>query len=252
MTGYRDGPPIVPRGPGDPLGGMHAAFALMVALAERDATGEGVLVEMPLVEAALNLAAEQVLEHSAYGNLLERAGNRSPGVAPQGVYRCSGVEQWLAVSVTDDEQWRGLRRALGDPSWARDPALHTLAGRQVAHDDLDRELAAWARDRDVGEAVAALLAHGVPAAAVADPRSIHRHEQLAGRSFFEPCEHPLVGRHLIPTLPFRFASVERWIETPAPTLGQHNREVLTELGLDDAEIDRLEADGVIGTRPVGL
>jgi crotonobetainyl-CoA:carnitine CoA-transferase CaiB-like acyl-CoA transferase len=53
-------------------------------------------------------------------------------------------------------------------------------------------------------------------------------------------------------VPFRFASVERWIQRPAPTLGQHNHELLRELGYGDAEIAQLEADQVIGTRPIGL
>src|SRR5581483_4530033 len=85
VTGYPDGPPMLPRGPCDPNGAMHAAFAIQVALAARDATGEGQFVEAPLVESALNIAAQQVVEYSAYGALLSRTGNRTPGRAPQGV-----------------------------------------------------------------------------------------------------------------------------------------------------------------------
>ena len=147
VTGYPDGPPIIPRGPCDPLGGMHGAFALMVALAEREATGEGLLVEAPLVESALQLSAEQVVEYSATGTLLERAGNHSPGVAPQGVYRCDGNEQWLAVSIATDEQWSALVDALGSPAWAADPALTSYAGRAAARDRIDAELGAWAAAR---------------------------------------------------------------------------------------------------------
>ena len=76
---------------------------------------------------------------------------------------------------------------------------------------------------------------------------------MAARGFFEPLEHPVMGQNQIPAVPFRYASVERWLHSPAPTLGQHNREVLGELlGLDTAELDRLEAAGVIGDALVGL
>ena len=85
---------------------------------------------------------------------------------------------------------------------------------------------------------------------MADPRTASLHPQHAARGFFEEIEHPVVGRQPIPGVPFRYASVERWLRRPAPTLGQHNRELLGGLlGLDDAELAALEAEGVIGTRP---
>ncbi|MGE4649677.1 MAG: CoA transferase, partial [Myxococcota bacterium] len=79
------------------------------------------------------------------------------------------------------------------------------------------------------------------------------HPQFKARGFYEDCEHPVAGKQQIATAPFRFASVERWLRSPAPTLGQHNREILGGLlGLDDGEIDALETSGVIGDRLTGL
>ena len=89
-----------------------------------------------MVESALNVAAEQVVEWSAYGNLMHRDGNRSPLAAPQGLYPCAGgepgAEKWLALSIATDAQWRALCGALGDPEWAWDAALETAAGRHEA------------------------------------------------------------------------------------------------------------------------
>jgi crotonobetainyl-CoA:carnitine CoA-transferase CaiB-like acyl-CoA transferase len=253
LTGHVDDQPRIQRGPCDPLAGMHAAFAALVGLAERDASGHGHLLECPMVEGALNAAAEQVVEYTATGHVLQREGNRAPWAAPQGLYACRGREQWLALSVATDAQWQGLRTALGDPPWARDPALASHAGRRAAHDRLDAELARWASAREPAEAARHLLAHGVPAAPMVDPRTTHTHPQFAARGFYEICEHPVAGVHPLATLPLRFASVPRWLRTPAPTLGQHNREILGGLlGLRDEEIDALEAAGVIGTRPKGL
>ena len=253
VTGLEDGPPMLPRGPCDPNGSMHAAFAMQVALVERDRAGRGVLVEAPLIESALSIAADQVVEYSAYGQLVGRHGNRSVGRSPQGVYRGAGDEErWLAVSVADDSQWSALRTALDEPAWAADPALSTYAGRRAAADRLDAELAAWAAGRDVTAAAELLVAHGVPAAELADFRSISTHPHLRAREFFETVDHPVVGTHPVPGQPFRYSGIPRWIRAPAPYLGQHNDDVLGGLlGLTPEERADLEAAGVIGYAPIG-
>ena len=252
ITGYADGPPIIPRGACDPLAGMHAAFALLVALDGRDRDGQGRLVEATLVEAALNVAAEQVLEYSAHDRLLLRQGNRSPQAAPQGVYRAGGDERWLAVAVATDDQWRALAGMVG-PALARRPDLATAAGRQAGHDELDRILAGWCAGQPVETLVEALLAAGVPAAEVVAPRDIAANPQLRARRFYETFDHPVTGRHDLPGLPFRMVGRRGgWLRSPAPTLGQHNDEVIGGLlGVAADELDHMAADGLIGTRPAG-
>ena len=159
----------------------------------------------------------------------------------------------MALSIATDVQWESLKRVLGEPLWAADPTLNTLAGRTAAHDHIDAELKRWAADRDLTTIVEQLVNAGVPAAPVVDPRTTSEHPQMRARGFFETCTHPVVGTHPIPTLPFRFAGVDHWLRNPAPTLGQHNHEVLgTLLGLSAEQIAALEAEEVIGTRPKGL
>jgi crotonobetainyl-CoA:carnitine CoA-transferase CaiB-like acyl-CoA transferase len=232
---------------------MHASFALIVGLAERDATGVGSLLEVTMVEGALNAASELVLEATAYGNLLERDGNRSPHVAPQGLYRGRADETWLAVSVASDEQWSRLVDALGKPEWAADPQLATYAGRRSRHDELDARLGEWSAAHDVDESAELLVAHGVPAAVGRDPRSMYEHPQLMARGFYEEIDHPVVGPMPTPTLPFRFASVDRWLRAPAPTMGQHNHEILVDdLGVDEDTYQILVETHIVGDRPLGL
>jgi crotonobetainyl-CoA:carnitine CoA-transferase CaiB-like acyl-CoA transferase len=249
ITGYEDQPLIV-RGACDPLGGVHAAFALMLALERRRATGEGMLVEVPLVEPGLNLAAEQVIEHSAYGRLLTRDTNRGPGAAPQGCYRCADGA-WLALAAATDPQWQALTRLLRNPNLARDPALADAAGRRAAHDAIDAGLRDWLATEGAHAAAEQLLAAGIPASPLVDAFHLMPNPQLAHRAFFQEMEHPLTGTKRYPGFPWRAAGWgPPWHATPPPTLGQHNEEILGgELGLSSAELSTLREKQVIGTRP---
>ncbi len=147
LTGYPDRNPYEPYSIGDPNAGIHALNALLLALEHRRRTGQGVLIEAAMVDAALNIAAEQVIEYSAYGALLERDGNRGPTAAPQNLYRTNEIDEfgredcWVAVAVATDEQWAGLCAALERPDWAtefstaeaatRAPRRHRRAARRV-------------------------------------------------------------------------------------------------------------------------
>jgi len=252
MTGHADDQPRIQRGPCDPLAGMHAAFATIVALAERDHDGKGHRLECTMVEGALNAAAEIAIEWSAYGEEMMRDGNRGPEGAPQNIYACAGSEQWLALAVTNDAQWSALVEELGNPDWAQDAELNSHAGRQAKHGVIDEKLGAWFATRDLDSSVETLLARGIPASAIRNAGRMNEHPQMKARGFFEEVDHPVAGRHPIAGPPFRFATVDHWQRSPTPTMGQHNREVLGELGLSDAEIDELEREQVIGDKPTGL
>ena len=259
LTGHSDDQPRIPRGPCDPIAGMHAAFAFLVAWAGgNDEAAAACHIESTMVESALNVAAEQVVEWSANGNLMQRDGNRSPLAAPQGLYPCAGSEPgaeiWLALSIASDDQWLGLRQALGEPDWAMDPALESLAGRRQAHDVIDEEIRHWTAERGRGEIIEQLRALDIPASEVANPsRLLEGNPQLQARAYFERPEHPTVGPLPLPSLPFRYSDISHWFRSPAPTLGQDNARVLGDaLGLSTEALAELEADGVIGTRPEGL
>ncbi len=250
VTGYED-MPLVVRGSCDPVGGVHAVFALGLALEERRRTGRGQVVEVPLVEPALNIAAEQVIEHSAYGVLLGRSGNQMPHAAPQGLFETAGPGEFLALSVTNDVEWRGLCRALEAEDWRVSDTLSTHHGRLAAQPALLERIADWCATRSRDEAVAALLAEGVPAAPVINAHDLMPNPQLEARHFFQTLKHPFTGETRYPSFPAWLTAFERELHhAPPPTLGQHNREILQgELGLTDEEFAELEAEGIIGTRP---
>ncbi|MEZ5247378.1 MAG: CoA transferase [Acidimicrobiales bacterium] len=246
LTGHPDDQPRIMRGPCDPIAGMHGAFAALLALRQRDETGTGVFVESPMVEAAISCSAEMIVEWSANGVELERLGNRSRFAAPQGVYPVAGEEQWLAISVETDDEWRGLAAIIGvDPT-----RFASESDRRAGHDEIDAAIVSWAASVSMGEATGRLAAAAVPALECRNHGMLRFHPQFEARGFFEEVAHPAVGTHLMPGQPFRMRGVERWVRSPTPTLGQHNHEVLGELGLTHDEITALEADGQIGTSPV--
>ena len=224
VTGDGDRP-INPGGFLDPVVGMHAAFAVQAALAHRDATGAGQLIEMAQVEVGACLTAEQVIEYSLTGRILRGEGNRSPStrVAAQGVFRC-GDGAWVAITVRDEDV-----EPLGD---------------------VYLDLAEWVGGRPAPDVVEGLRAKGVAVAALLTTGAMYDDPQLVARDYYQPIEHPLTGVRRYPGWPMRFsAGVPAAHRFSAPTLGQHNDEVLGgELGLDACRLAELRARSVIGER----
>lgn len=252
LTGFPDRTPFEPYSVGDPNAGIHAFNGLLLALEHRRRTGHGVLVEAAMVDAALNIAAEQVIEYSAYGARLDRDGNRGPTAAPQNIYRSNEIDEfgrddsWVAIAVATDGQWAALCTALGDPAWAQ--RSWDAAQRRAHHDLIDERLGAWCRARSGKQIVETLWPAGVPVAKVMQPHRQTELEQLTHRGFFQQVGHPVNDTAPHSTLPAVLADgPESLHRSPAPLLGEHNHQLLTELGLSADEIAALEADGVIGT-----
>jgi crotonobetainyl-CoA:carnitine CoA-transferase CaiB-like acyl-CoA transferase len=249
LTGFPSGPPVLVRGAGDPLAGMHAVIATLLAVLVRDREGGGRLVEATMVEAALNTAAEQVIEYCSTGTVLGRQGNRGPTAAPQGVYLCREPDTWIAIAVEQDAQWESLVSVLGRPDLAADEELGRANVRRQRHDELDAAIGAWTSGQQAEEAEVTLISAGVPANAVVAARDILHNRQLRHRGLFETERHSVTGDHDLPLLPFRFSRVDAWMPGPSPTLGQHNLEVLREAGVSEQSVTSLQEAGILGDRP---
>jgi crotonobetainyl-CoA:carnitine CoA-transferase CaiB-like acyl-CoA transferase len=225
----------------DSVTGPAGAFATLAALHYRAATGRGQVIELAQSENVITELGD-VFVDLQLGEEPRRWGNRDPHRAPQGVYVC-GDGRPLALTVTDDDAWRGLAGVLGRADLAKEERLADTAGRQAAHDELDDVIAAWAATVTAVDAFHALQAAGVAAAPYTDDAMLASDPHLAARDWIRPLESRDVGVHPHLGHPFRGIPLD-W-QRGAPVLGEDNEYVFTEvLGLDDGEYERLVAERV--------
>ena len=248
ITGWDDRAPAGPfNAYTDTIAPRFLASTLIAALDHRRRTGEGQFIDQAQMESSLHFLGPELLDVQVAGTSPRRAGNYDPACAPHDTYPCAGTDQWCAIAVETDEQWRALRRVLGEPAWAADSALDSLDGRLAHVELIDRELGAFTARHEPYALMELLQAGGVPAG-VAQRSSDHQSDpQLAHRAFFRHLEHPEMG--VIPYEGHQF-SIRGYDNGPrfaAPCLGEHTYQVLTEvLGLDDDEVADAMSGGACG------
>ena len=252
MIGYADGPPAVtgPTYP-DPVGALNAAAAVLIALLHRQASGAGQHVEVPQVEAGMQLIGEHILQALETGVAPARRGNRVDWAAPHDAFPAAGEDEWIAIAATDNAAWQALCAAIGRADLAADPRLDDLAGRRAHEDAIGEAVAAWTRTQDKHAAAAALQARGVAAAPVQNGRDGAASPYLQARGYFTDLVHSDIGPVVQEGLPFHLAATPGSDRFAAPCLGEHTAQVLTEIGgLSAVEIAALEAAGATSAVPL--
>ena len=247
LTGWPDRDGVGPYGTiTDSLSPRFVALLVAAALRHRERTGEGQVLDVSQIETAVYALSEMVVRHSASGEVMRRAGNRSERGAPHGVYPCRGEDRWLALAVFSDLEWRLLRRQMGNPPFGQDPRFARAEGRLAHADELDAALARFTAQHDAHALAERLQAAGLEAGVVQDVADLARDPQLAHRGHFVALRHARLGRVRCEHAGLRLSGSEAALRTPGPLLGEHTREVLAEwLGLETDEIERLEAAGVL-------
>jgi len=249
MTGDPDGPPyFVSAAIADQTTGLHAFAAISTALFSRSRTGRGQHIELSLVDSLYWMHEVNVQAASVDGSDPVRAGRDHPAVSPAGTFR--SPEGWIVVLCLE-RQWPALCEALGRPDLVTDPDFATPAARVANRPALNALIEAWmATFRTDAEILEVLDRCRVPNSPVLTPKATLTDPYFVERGMVRTISDPIVGDFVAPGFPFRFTdrpdgpgtNPELW----APMLGQHNAEVLGELlGLDRAEIARLEERGVL-------
>ncbi len=249
VTGWPDRGPTGQGGPyTDFLAGAMGAAAVMTALVHRERTGEGQYIDMSQNECSMPFLTSAFLDYSANGRVASRVGNRRPGFAPHGVYRCAGEEEetWCTIAVRTDAEWQALCEVMGRPAWTDDVKYATLQSREAHVEELDTHITSWTAHHPAQDVMARLQGAGVPAAVVHDAAGLETDPQLLHRQHYVRTEHPRIGDNIIDRYGFRLSATPGGVESPAPLLGQYNDYVLGELlGLSQEEIDRLTTAGVV-------
>jgi crotonobetainyl-CoA:carnitine CoA-transferase CaiB-like acyl-CoA transferase len=251
LCGYDgEGPILQTPSIADPLAGLNGAVALAMALYDREVTGQGQRIEVAHLEAAVPLIGEAFMDYVLNGRVRERHGNGDPTAAPNGCFACAGDDRWVVVCVHTDEEWTRLTGLLGDPALAADARLATREGRARHVAEVDAALTAWTSLRTPREAMEALQAAGIVAAAVNNEADLLDDPQVQATQGFAQIDRAYVGTHPYPNITVRLDGTPGEIRRAAPLFGQDNRYVLEEvLGLDEAEIEALYADGVVADEP---
>ena len=234
----------------DPVSGMSAVAAVLTALWRRAAGGGAQHVECPMIESMGTFVGDVLLTAELRGGPPPRRGNRQPGLAPQGVYRCAGDDRWVAISITGDDEWRALCETLALPAdWHR----WTAAEREARHDEIDRAIGRWTRSNTPWGAARKLQAAGVIAAPVADARDLWENEHLQARDFWAWYDSESVGPMPYPGCPVRLSRTPVSYRIPPPQFGEHNRQILADLlHLTEPEIADLEAAEIIRDEPLSI
>ncbi len=246
VTGSEGDPPTsVSNSWNDFIGGLHAAFAILQALAQRKREGRGRYLDLAQAECSIATLGPLALFSAVTGRGPARPGNRSTSTAPQGCYRCAGDDEWCVIAVQDDSQWIALTRVIGSTALANDARYATVTGRLRFHDEIDEQIQTWTRKLAKEEVEARLVAAGVPAERVRRADEVVNSDD-AGRVFSSLQTPGSSKADLAAGLPFSLGTSGTLPPRPPSAIGQDTRTALAEwIGLTDDEIDDLDAAGAL-------
>ena len=250
VNGFPDSKPLLPPiSLGDLTAATFAVQGIMFALFERDVgrgggSGEGQVIDMSLYEPLFRLFVSEVEAYDRLGEVRERIGNHHESAAPRNVYETE--DGYMTLSASAQSIFENVAEAIGRPDIVEDPRFATNEARVDHADELDEIIGAWTRERSTDEAIAAMEAADAIVGPVYDMAEIFEDEQYAARNdIVEMSDADLGSLKTAAPVP-RLTRTPGAVEHAGPGHGQHNDEVYrSELGLDEAEYDRLREEGVI-------
>lgn len=249
VTGEPDGQPMKAGVAfADVFTGLYAANAILAALHQRRATGEGTHIDMALLDVQISVMANQALSYLTIGHNPPRLGNAHPSIVPYQVF--PSADDDLILAVGNDGQFRRLCDVLGLSSIADDPRFASNSARVEHRDSLVAKLSARLHDKPRADWLAQLEAAGIACGPINNLDQVFDDPQVRARELQIKRRHHSGRDVALVSNPIRFNDTQQNAPTAPPTLGQDTRSVLGDrLGLDDATLDALQDQGVIAARP---
>jgi crotonobetainyl-CoA:carnitine CoA-transferase CaiB-like acyl-CoA transferase len=246
ITGEADRPPMkVGVAVADIMCGMYAAVAILAAIRHRDQSGEGQYIDLGLLDTQVAWLANIGLNYLTGGRVPQRLGNEHPNIVPYSVV--PAADGFFILAIGNDGQFARFCQFAGAPELASDPRFATNDARVRHRDELYRLLPALTRAKPQAAWVDGLATLGVPCGPVNDVSQVFADPQVQARGMQIAMPHPLAGKGTVDLIgnPLKLSATPVAYRRPPPMLGQHTDEVLRELGLDEAELAALRAEGAI-------
>lgn len=230
---------------GDTLAATYGCMGALAALVARESTGRGQVVDSALYEAVLQVMESLVPEYDVMGIVRQRSGSILPGIAPSNVYRCADGE--FMIGANGDAIFARLAQAMGRPELASDPRYATHGARGENQLELDDLIGGWTRTLGVDQLEALMTRHSIPAGRVYTAKEMFADPHFAAREAIVAVDNPDFGKVRMQAPMPRLSETPSAIRRVAPRFpGEHNAEVYGEqLGLDEAALKALQANGVI-------
>ena len=250
MTSFPEGPPLgVGYAHADAVVGLYAALLVLIALEQRDKTGQGQYIDLSEYEAMCSVMGPVLMEVLANHQEAGPQGNRAAHLpaAPYGCFKCKGLDRWCVIAVFTEAEWLSLCEVLGRPEWLTDDRFAALDERKEHIEELDRLISEWTVQHTPEEVVDRLQAAGVQAGVVQNAEDLANDPHLSARTFFKRLENQLPGTTIVDSSPIRFKDGPLKDLKAAPLLGQDNLYVYQDLlGMTQSELARCVEKGVIG------
>jgi formyl-CoA transferase len=246
INGFADREPVLPpMYMADSYAGLYGASGVLVALREVEVNGgKGQVIDLPLLDPLFTVLGPQAASYRLTGEVKPRTGSRSTNSGPRNAYRTRDGK-YVALSASTQKMAERVMTAIGHPGLIDDPRYRTNADRVKNAESLDAVIGEFVAMRTQAENVAFFEAAEVTIGPIyditqilEDPHFIER-EVIADYPDADMGEYPM--HHVVP----RLAGTPGSIRAPAPKLGQHNREILREVGVDDRRYEELRKKGVV-------
>ncbi len=245
ITGEPEGPPTLPPfGLADSIAGLATAYAVMTALAGRQRTGRGQVVDMAIIEPILTVLGPQPLWYDQLGFVQPRTGNRSTNNAPRNTYRTADG-RWVAVSTSAQSIAERVMHLVGRPELIAEPWFASGADRAAHADVLDEAVGSWIATRTRSEVIAAFEQAQAAVAPIQDVRDVMADPQYAALDTVTTVDDPELGPLRMQNVLFRLSETPGGIHWAGRPHGADTDEVLGELGLSAGEIDELRTEGAV-------
>ncbi len=246
MIGVPGEPPPLFRMPiADMYAGIHGVAAVCAALFGRATTDRGQHVDTALYDCMVGMHdyAVQCYTMSGGKEIPVQTGHDLPQSTVYGVFAARDGNMAIAAQV--DDAWKRLARVVGGEALASDTRFHHPEGRNSNREEVLGYVGAWTGKHTVNECMTALDAAEVPCAPVQNIDAVLADPQIQARGMIVEQEHPVLGKVKLANIPFKFSDCDVTPRTPAPLMGQHNREIAAKLGFSAAEIEAMVNDGVL-------